>query len=156
MLLGDIAGGSVDVVIVWHPDRLHRSPVELEYYIAVCDPLGVDTHSVVAGQLDLSTASGRMTARIIGVVALHESELKGERISRQKRQSQAGGRWVGGQRPFGFERDGETPRPVEAEAIRRATADILTGMSIVSTPRRLNESGSLTSGGLPWNATACG
>jgi site-specific DNA recombinase len=110
-LLGDVESGHVDAVICWHADRLHRSPVELERYISVCDPLGVPTYTVKAGELDLSTATGRMTARIVGAVARGESELKGERVARQKQQAQADGKWLGGRRPFGFAPDGVTLRP---------------------------------------------
>jgi len=34
----------VDAVIAWHNDRLHRSPRELEEYIAACEPQLVPTH----------------------------------------------------------------------------------------------------------------
>ena len=32
-LMNDVAGGLLDVVVAWHPDRLHRSPAELEEFI---------------------------------------------------------------------------------------------------------------------------
>ncbi len=51
-LLADIRDERVDAVIAWHGDRLHRSPIELEDYIAICDPRGVATHTVRAGELD--------------------------------------------------------------------------------------------------------
>jgi site-specific DNA recombinase len=110
-LLSDIEAGHLTAVIAWHADRLHRSPVELERYIAVCDGRNVPTQTVRAGHLDLSTANGRMNARITGAVARHESEQKGERVRRQKQQAQAQGRWIGGRRPFGFALDGVTLRP---------------------------------------------
>src|SRR5689334_8929596 len=48
-LLEDVAAGRVDVVLVWHTDRLHRSPRELEDYIQACAAHGVRTNSVRAG-----------------------------------------------------------------------------------------------------------
>ena len=33
-LLGSARDGLLDVLLAWHPDRLHRSPVELEEFIA--------------------------------------------------------------------------------------------------------------------------
>src|SRR4030095_15818299 len=42
-LLADLRAGTADAVICWHTDRLHRRPVELEDYIAVCEPRGVPT-----------------------------------------------------------------------------------------------------------------
>jgi site-specific DNA recombinase len=32
-MLADLKRGRVDAVIAWHPDRLHRRPVELESFI---------------------------------------------------------------------------------------------------------------------------
>src|ERR1700739_1529414 len=79
-LLADIEAGAVTGVLAWHPDRLHRSPLELEHYINISERHGVTTHSVTAGRWDLSTASGRYNARNIGNSARYESEHKGERI----------------------------------------------------------------------------
>lgn len=151
--LTDLEAGRITAVLAWHTDRLHRSPTELERYIAVCEPRGVPTRTVRAGELDLSTAAGRMTARITGAVARHESEQKGERVKRQKQQAQAQGRWTGGRRPFGFEPDGATVREVEAEAIRDATRRILAGDSIRSIVREWNAAGLTTTTGTPWDAT---
>lgn len=152
-LLKDIKAEHVDAVLAWHGDRLHRSPVELERYIAICDPLGVPTHTVRAGELDLSTATGRMTARIVGAVARGESELKGERVARQKKQAQADGKWLGGRRPFGFLDDGVTVSPAEAAAIASATRDILAGHSVRSVVREWNAARLTTSTGATWGAT---
>src|SRR5215469_10076391 len=51
-LLADIRSGRVDRVVVLHTDRLHRSPVELEQYINICEPHGVETHTIQAGNVD--------------------------------------------------------------------------------------------------------
>lgn len=152
-LLDDLRAGRAGTVLAWHTDRLHRSPVELEEYIAVCDPRNVATHTVRAGVLDLSTATGRMTARITGAVARHESEVKGERLKRQRQQAQADGRWHGGRRPFGFEDDGYTLRRSEADAIAAAVRDVLAGDSIRSIVRRWNEDGLTTSTGAAWDGS---
>lgn len=116
-LLADLAAGRINVVVTWHMDRLHRAPLELERYIGICDPLGIPTHTVRAGELDLSTATGRMHARITGAVARHESEQKGERVRSEKAQAQAAGRWLGGRRPFGFAPDGYTLRPTVEQLV---------------------------------------
>ncbi len=49
------------------------------------------THCVKAGELDLTTASGRMTARITGAVARGEVEHMSERICAQKARATAAG-----------------------------------------------------------------
>jgi len=53
-LLDDIGCGAVDAVIVWHADRLHRQPRELEEYIDVCQPRAVPTYACISGLVDLS------------------------------------------------------------------------------------------------------
>ncbi|MCF7548524.1 recombinase family protein [Pseudonocardia sp. WMMC193] len=152
-LIADIESGYVTAVLAWHADRLHRSPVELERYIAVCEQHDVPTHTVRAGVLDLSTAAGRMTARITGAVARHESEQKGERVARQKQQAQAAGKWLGGRRPFGFQADGVTPHPEEAAAIVDATRRALAGETMRSIFTEWNSLGRTTTTGRPWTGS---
>ena len=65
-LLDDLRGGRADAVLCWHGDRLHRRPLELEEYIAICEPRQVPTMTVRAGPVDLSTPSGRAVARTVG------------------------------------------------------------------------------------------
>src|SRR5438094_659504 len=36
-MLADIAAGRIDAVLVWHQDRLHRHPKELEEFFETCD-----------------------------------------------------------------------------------------------------------------------
>src|SRR5437868_481387 len=40
-LLSDLKAGSRDAVVVWHLDRLHRQPKELEEFFEVCEAAGV-------------------------------------------------------------------------------------------------------------------
>ena len=35
-MLADLADEQRDAVIVWHLDRLHRRPIELEQFVATC------------------------------------------------------------------------------------------------------------------------
>lgn len=140
-LLAAIEAGDVRAVVCWHPDRLHRSPTELERYIDVCQPSGVPTHCVRAGELDLSTASGRMAARIHGAVARHDSEHMSERIQAKKLELARAGKFRGGPRPFGYEADGVTLVEQEAAAISDGTRAILSGLSVAGLARRWNEHG---------------
>ncbi|MGH3495226.1 MAG: recombinase family protein, partial [Sciscionella sp.] len=48
-LLAAIGDQLVDVVVAWHPDRLHRSPVELEEFISLVERTGVTVETVRAG-----------------------------------------------------------------------------------------------------------
>lgn len=152
-MLGDIDAGRIDVVLAWHTDRLHRSPVELERYAEVCRPRSVPTHTVKAGLIDLSTASGLMVARILGSVARHEVDHMIERQKRAKLRSAEAGTFKGGRRPFGYEPDGVTIREAEATALRSATVMVLSGGSLSAVARLWNEQRMTTSTGKRWSQT---
>lgn len=137
-LLEALEAGRVQGVLAWHPDRLHRSPRELETYIDIAEARKISTHTVQAGAWDLSTPSGRAVARTVGAWARFESEHKSERIKAARQQSAIAGRFHGGVRPYGFDPDGVTVRPHEALEIVRAVEGILAGVSLRSLVRDLN------------------
>lgn len=149
-LLADLEAGAAESVVCWHTDRLHRRPVELEAYIAVCEPRGVVTQTVKAGDLDLATPSGRMVARMLGSAARYEVEHMIERQQAAKLQASTAGRWKGGRRPYGYEADGVTVRESEAGEVRRAADSFLAGVSLHALARDLNERGATTSTGGTW------
>lgn len=151
-LLDDLRTGRVDAVLAWHNDRLHRSTAELEEYIEVSGK--APTHFVKAGPLDLSTASGRMTARITGAVARHEVEHMIERQKAAKMQAAQAGKFRGGPRPFGYERDGITVRPDEAACVLDATRRVLRSESLGSIARDWNKRGITSSTGTRWRPVA--
>jgi len=156
-LLVDVDSGRVDVVVVWHTDRLHRSPIELERYIGICDPRGVATHSVQAGEQDLSTPSGRMVARMLGAAARYEVEHKAERTRRAQAQAAAAGKWLGGGRPFGWRLlpgGGAELDEVEADVVRDASRNLLAGLSLGSMVEDLDARGIRTSTGRTWSYTS--
>lgn len=156
-LLADLTEGRADAVVAWHVDRLHRSPMELEEYVNVCESHGVVTQSVKVGELDLATASGRAVARTLGAWARFESEHKSDRIRRKHEQSAIAGRWRGGGRPFGWKvlDDGTAVlNEPEAAVVRDAATVILAGGSIGSVVSDLNARGITTSTGRPWNYTS--
>src|SRR5258707_11593532 len=122
--------GQVDALICWHTDRLYLSMKDLERLIEVADAARVQIRTVNGGDLDLSTSSGRMLARILGSVARQESEHKGERQRRANAQARATGKWNrAGHRVFGYTRDG-VPLEPEATIVRQAVHDVLAGKSL--------------------------
>jgi DNA invertase Pin-like site-specific DNA recombinase len=153
-------------VIAWHTDRLHRSPRELEDFIDLIEATGAPVHTVQAGLIDLSTASGRMTARVHCAVARHESEHRSERIRRKTEQLAAAGTiYGGGPRPFGYTRiySGEGSRrkivadevnEAEAKIVRECARRFIDGESIYSIVRDLNNRGIRTSTGRAWTHQA--
>src|SRR5450830_1455177 len=54
-LLAAIDSGTIGAVVAWHPDRLHRSPRELEGFIDLVERHGTAVQTVTAGAYDLTT-----------------------------------------------------------------------------------------------------
>lgn len=154
-LVADLAAGAVDGLIAYHPDRLYRRLADLEELIAAVEASGAQVLTVKAGEFDLSNASGRMIARILGSVSRHESERIGERVSRAKRERAAQGRPPGGgRRAFGWADDKVTLVPAEAAALRAAAERIVTGGSFYREAVTLNEAGFTTTAGKRWDISS--
>jgi DNA invertase Pin-like site-specific DNA recombinase len=147
-LLDLVKRGGIDVVIAWHVDRLHRSLADLETYIEACEPTSVSTLTVRAGELDLSSASGRMMARVLGSIARHESEQKSERVRRARRQAAESGR-AHGRLGYGYD-DRQRIIPSEAAVVREVADRVLRGETLMSIARDLNERGVPSPGAGGW------
>ena len=152
-LLGDVEAGKVGAILIWHTDRLHRSPIELEHYIDVVGPRNVPTYPVKGSELDLATPSGRMVARMLGATARYESEHRSERIARQNQQAAENGVWRGGRRPFGYMADGAHLHPTESKLVRQAYSEVIAGESLSSIFTRWTENGIASSTGHKWTYT---
>jgi site-specific DNA recombinase len=153
-LVADLRAGRVDAVVTWHPDRLTRSPRELEDLVDLIESTGASVATVQAGEFDLSTATGRMSARVVGAVARHESEHKSERIRRQRDQAATEGRAHGGRRPFGYEADRSTLRPAEAALVREAAERFLAGESLRAIATDWNARGFRAASGGEWRTSS--
>jgi site-specific DNA recombinase len=142
--------GAVDVIIAYSNSRLTRRPMELEDLIRVHDRTGVEFKTVVSGNDDLSTADGRMVARIKASVDAAEAERIGERTRRAKQQGRENGDFLGGWRRYGLEADGKTVRAGEAAVIQEAAHALLDGVSLTGFVRKLNAAGIGTATGRPF------
>lgn len=153
-LVDGLKVGTWDVVVAWHPDRLHRSPKELEAFIDLLDATGAKVETVMAGYWDLSTPSGRLVARQLGAVARYESEHKSERMKAKHRELFLAGQPSGGDRCFGYGRSGADRLTVvehEAVVLREVAEAILAGRSLRSLCTDLNRRGIPTAGtGTGW------
>ncbi|MFN3763468.1 MAG: recombinase family protein, partial [Anaerolineae bacterium] len=151
-LLEDLAAGRINCVVAWAPDRLHRSPRELEDFVDLADRRHVITHTVQSGAWDLSTPSGRAVARTLGAWSRYESEHKGQRVRRANAQRATEGRWEGNRKVYGWTPGGREVVPEEAGVIRMATERLLAGVSLRAIVTDLNASGLHTITGRPWNS----
>lgn len=150
-MLADAKAGKLDAIVVWHIDRLTRKVRELEDVIDLADQHGLAL-GTVTGDVDLSTPTGRMVARIVGSTARYEAEHKGERQRRQRRQAaEAGEPHKGGKRPYGYLPDRVTADPVEAPFIADAAKRVLAGETLRSVARDMNDRGATTVTGKPWS-----
>jgi site-specific DNA recombinase len=163
-LVDAVRDRQVDVVMAWHPDRLHRRPAELESFIDLLDETSVEVVTCTAGDWDLSTASGRMFARQLGIIARYEAEHRSERTRAGHDDLAAEGYWHGGVRPYGYrpvvdpqagERRGKKRSvleidPDEAEVVREVAARILAGDPPGRIARELNARGIPTVKGSTW------
>ena len=150
-MLQDLADGACDAVVVWHLDRLHRRPVELEEFVTVCQTAGVSDVVTLHGDVNLGTGDGLLIARLMGAVAANESDAKARRSRRKMLElAQAGKPHGGGWRSFGFCDDRVTHDEAEASVIRQLAERALAGESLTSLSTWLNTTGVPTVGGKQW------
>jgi site-specific DNA recombinase len=152
-MLNDLRSGSIDAVIVYHLDRLHRQPRELEEFFDVCEAAGVDDLACVTGRINLAESDGQFQARILGAVSKKASDDTSRRIRRKNDERAAAGKVAGGgTRAYGFAEDKRTIRPGEAAVIREAATRLLAGESVRSICVSLNERGEPTATGKQWTS----
>lgn len=149
-LLADVAEGLRDAMVVYHLDRLHRRPKELEEFVEVCQRAGVRDLATVQGAVDLDTGDGLFMARIMGAVAANESATKSRRILRKNAERAQQGLPHGPTRPFGYEADRLTVREAEAAVVADLAERLLAGESLNSLTTWLNEQQIPTVHGKPW------
>ena len=151
-MLDGIKRGQYDALVCWHTDRLTRSIKDLERIIEICDAANVPIHTVSGGDLDLTNATGKGLARIVGSINRMESEHKAERIRAARLQQAENGVWFTNCRMFGYTDDGKIER-AEAKLIRKAARDILAGSSAGAIIREWNAAGVTTVRGNQWIPT---
>jgi hypothetical protein len=103
---------------------------------------------------DLSSALGRAMFVMLGEIDTMEVEIKSERqVIANTTRAEQGLPHAGGPRRFGYEPDGVTPIPAEAEAIKVAYESIVAGGTLRSIANAWNSAG-LFSGKAKWGKLA--
>jgi DNA invertase Pin-like site-specific DNA recombinase len=139
-MVADIRDGRLGAVVCWDLDRLHRRPIELESFMALADEKRLAL-ATVSGDVDLSTAQGRLIARLKGSVAAHEIEHKRARQLRAAQQKAEQGRpqW---KYAYGYIGDTHKPDPKVAKLLTKVCRLILSGGSLQDACNILNAAGS--------------
>jgi DNA invertase Pin-like site-specific DNA recombinase len=168
-LLAAIEADQIDALVAYSSSRMYRRLADLGRLLDLLKTRPrFRIATVKSGQIDLSSADGRMLANILASVDEAEVDRMRERVSRARKQRTASGLDAGGSRPFGYEalptgpprvKDGK-PRlqltgevvPEEAVLIRDAAARLLNGESIRSVLRDWDERGIRTPRGGAWRS----
>lgn len=165
-LVSMLQSGEISTVVAYHADRLYRRMTDLERLVHIVESNGAQVYTVAAGNIDLTTASGRMVARIVGATAQGESERMGERVKMKGDELAAKGSAPGGRPPYGYSWGsvadpitGQMVRtyivnPDEAETVRMLARRALEGASMLGLARDLDRAGISTRGGRPWQSSA--
>ncbi|MEV7162981.1 recombinase family protein [Streptomyces microflavus] len=150
-MLRDAEMGRIKVIIAYTSARITRRPRENEDLIDLGEQHGVVFQYVASPAFDLNTANGRMIARILAASDAGTAETTAELITRKKLERAQAGGFHGGGRPYGYEKDGKTPRLCEVKVVMEAVRRIGAGESQASVIRSFNDRGTKTADGGLWS-----
>lgn len=162
-MMAALAAGRLDALVCWDVDRLTRTPRELEDVVDLAERRGVALASV-GGEIDLATPQGRLTARIKGSVAKHETEQLTRRVKAKMAERAESGA-PHGRTAYGWRREQvyddqgrrlgsrDVLHPEQAAVIRAAAAAVLAGDSLRSHVAALNDRGEVTLNDKAWTTT---
>jgi DNA invertase Pin-like site-specific DNA recombinase len=100
-ILADVAGGKVDVIVVYKVDRLTRSLADFARIVEALDKAGASFVSVTQA-FNTTTSMGRLTLNVLLSFAQFEREVTSERIRDKVAASKRKGMWMGGPVPLGY------------------------------------------------------
>lgn len=134
-----------DVIVAVDLDRLLRQTADLVTLIET----GVKVVTV-DGEIDLSTADGEFRATMLAGIARFEVRRKAERTIRANQQRREQGTPIVSTRILGYTQNGLHIIEEEAEVVRKAFHDFLTGVSMWQLGTDLTSAGFTTSRGKPF------
>ena len=106
-LLGEVAAGRVDIIVVYKVDRLTRSLFDFAKLVELLDKAGTSFVSITQS-FNTTTSMGRLTLNMLLSFAQFEREVTAERIRDKLAASKAKGMWMGGVPPLGYAPDGRS------------------------------------------------
>ena len=137
-MLDSVKRGRATAVLSWAPDRLARNLTDYAGLMDVLQATGTRLVTVQGGEVSLD-AVGSLSSGVQALVSSYESGIKSARVKASAQQRALAGHPPGGPRKFGYSPDHRELVDHEAEAIRAAVDAILTGASLRSQVKRLNE-----------------
>lgn len=152
-MLAAVERGELDVLVVYHGDRLVRQPRDLEDLLDLAQSKGIHVLSPT-GQYNLDDPDHQMMLRWLAARAKNEVDHISRRMkdghARRRKEGivRKGGR---GGRPYGFERDGVTHLADEVRLMREAAERLLAGEGAGEIARDWNARGFKTVTGGAWS-----
>jgi DNA invertase Pin-like site-specific DNA recombinase len=143
--------GAGDTLTVWKIDRLGRSLTELNDIVSDLKDRGITFRSLTQ-PIDTSSEVGWMFFQLLAVFAEFERTLIVERTKAALQRLRDEGIRLG-QRSYGFEQDGVTLIPAEADLLRAAAERLLANKSMSSVCDDWNAKGITSMKGGRWHAT---
>ena len=142
-LLDLVESDALDIVAAWHSSRLWRKTLERAEALDLLAGHRVDVKCVSGPSFDLSTATGRSVAVMLGEIDTMESAIKSERVAAATAQRVAAGRSSGGL-GYGWRRisTGEWEKdPDAAPIVREIVTRIGAGETLRGITDDLNDRG---------------
>jgi DNA invertase Pin-like site-specific DNA recombinase len=133
-LLDAVSKGQCDVVVVEHPDRLYRQPIDREAFLLLARSAGLTMIATVGkGDERIGHADDQFSGDLDVILARRESATIARRMRSKHASKRADGEWPGGPAPLGYRLDPENKTlvvdPANAELVREAVERFLQGES---------------------------
>lgn len=135
--LGWLKSGTADGFAALDLDRALRDPRDLEDMIDIVEDRRIPVRSIT-GSLRLDTDADVTMARVMTAIANKSSRDTSRRVAAHREARALAGVWSGGPRAFGWEPDGVTLRPSEAQWIERWAYELLQGVDLSEMARDAN------------------
>ncbi|MER6509953.1 recombinase family protein [Nonomuraea sp. NPDC001636] len=144
-------GKPVSGIVVLADDRLTRRPGDYERFVEAFTHQDGRVFADARGTKNLYCEDVESMGLFGAVISKMEVRKMQRRMRRSHRARAEEGRPSGGPRPFGWKLDRLTLDKVEADLLRQAAADFLTGRSLHSVVREWQDKGIRTSLGNDWS-----
>jgi len=150
-MMADLRAGRINHVVAWANDRLYRRTRDQLDLMEAVAAVGGMISTVKDGDIDPSSAEGRMRMGILANVGEFESARKSERQKAKAREIALAGRTNGGgMRPYAYKQGGMELDEEEAEHLREAARRVIADESTYAIAADWRERGIKTSTGAEW------